>query len=109
RRLEIERLGGTLHLGREALLHIMAMPGEKSLRLIEQCGVGLAADVPDARRAAALDLIEQAGARAIGEQVVAARAQQKCLLQGDQRTIDRTSGGERPEISALLVARAAIL
>src|SRR5439155_19939838 len=100
--------GGALHLGREALLHIMAAPGEKALRLVEQRRVGLALDAADAGGAATLDLEQQAGPGAVGEYVVAARAQQKRLLQRDQRAVDRAGRGERAEISAALVARPAV-
>ncbi len=107
--LEIERLGRFLHLHREALLDIVAAARQKQLSLLDQPGVFLAADAPDAGRAAALDLEQQARAGPVGEDAVAARAQQKRLLQGDQRAVDRAGRGERPEIGAGLVARAAKL
>ena len=56
RRLEIERLGGVFHLAGETLLHVVAAAGQERLRLVEQCGVVLAPDMPDAGRAAPLDL-----------------------------------------------------
>ncbi len=41
RRLEVERLGGSIHLRREALLDIAAAPGQKELRLLDQlCIIG---------------------------------------------------------------------
>src|SRR5437763_5844810 len=86
----------------------MAAAGKKRLRLVEQRGVVLAADMADARRAAPPDLEQQAGPRRVVEDAVAARAQQKRLLQGDQRAVDRAGRGERLEIGAVLVAGAAV-
>src|SRR6185312_6232752 len=106
RGLEIERLGGGLHFAGEALLHALAAPGKESLRLFEEPCIVRAPDAADAGRAAPLDLVEQAGAGAVGEDAVAARPQEKCLLQRDQRTVDRARRGKRPEIRAALVARA---
>ncbi len=109
RGLEIERVGRLLHLHREALLDIVAAARQKQLPLLDQPGIFLAADTPDARRAAALDLEQQTRASPVGEDAVAARAQQECLLQGDQGAVDRAGRGEWPEIGAGLVARPAKL
>ena len=108
RRLEIERRGGGLHLGREPQLHRAAAARQKGMRLLDQAGILLAADPPDARCAAPLDLVQQAWAGAVGKDAVAARAQQKRLLQGHQGAIDRPCRGERAEIAAALALRAAI-
>src|SRR5712671_3971407 len=107
RRLEIERFGRPFHFNRETLLHVMAAALQEAMRLFEQQRVILAADPADARGAAPLDLEQQAGAGAVMKQAVAARAQQKRLLQGDQGAVDRAGGGERSEKRAGLVARAA--
>ena len=59
---------------------------------------------PDARRAASLDLVQQARAGPVGKDAVAARAQQKRLLQGHQGAVDRPRRGKRAEIVAALVS-----
>src|SRR5439155_2826052 len=82
---------------------------KKQFRLVDQRAVILRADAADAGRAAALDLIEQAWSGPVVEDAVAARAQEKRLLQRDQRAVDRTGRGERPEKRPRLVARAAKL
>jgi hypothetical protein len=109
RRLEIAGIGGGLHLAGEALQHGVALAGEKGARLFGQGGIAVAVDLPDAGRAAPLDLIEQARAGAVGEDAVAARAQQERLLQRDQRAVDRAGRGERAEIAAGPGLRAAVL
>src|SRR5260221_9800382 len=107
--LEIERRRGRLHGLRERRLDVLAAPVQEVARLGDEAGIGLVVDAADARRAAALDLKEQAGPRAAGEHAVAARAQQKGALQGDQGAIDRTRRSEGAEIFARLVLRAAML
>ena len=72
RGLEVERLGGAVHLGRQTLLDVAAAPGQKQLRLLDQPRVIVAFDPADAGRAAALDLMQQAGTGPIVEHTVAA-------------------------------------
>src|SRR5205823_155685 len=107
--LEIQRLGRRVHFRRETLLDVVAASRQKELRLLDQAEVVLPSDAADAGGAAPLDLEQQAGAGSILEDAVAARTQQKRLLQRDQRAVDRAGRGERPEIRAGLVARPAKL
>src|SRR5215208_8257140 len=81
RSLEIERLGGPVHLGCKPLLDVAAATGQERLRLLDQPCVIAAVDPGDAGRAASLDLIQQTGTGAIAEHAVAARAQQEGFLQ----------------------------
>jgi len=78
--LEIHRIGRSLHRGAELLLHLGRLATQEILRVADQFGIALRVDAIDAGGRAALDLIEQAGARAIGEEAVGAGAEQKELL-----------------------------
>ncbi len=109
RRLEVERRRRRLHLCREPPLHRTAAARQKGVRLLDQPGIVLAADAADAGRAAPLDLMQQARPGAVGEDAVAARAQEKGLLQRDQGAVDRAGRGERAEIAAARALRAAVL
>ena len=109
RSLEIQRFRSALHLHCQPLLHVVASAGKKNARLLDQCRIILPADAAHARSAAALDLVEQTRARADREDAVAARPQQKSLLQGHQGAIDRAGRGEWAEIAAVLGPGAAIL
>ena len=72
-----------LLLGR--LGHLLAKPGlnpgrlagEELFRVLDQLGIILLADPPDAGGGAAPDLVEQAGPGAVGEEAVGATPQQK--------------------------------
>ena len=61
--LEIERLGGLLHVARELFAHRLAAAGEKRLRLAHQLGIVARRDLAGAGRRAALDLMQQARPR----------------------------------------------
>ena len=98
-----------MHLCGEALLHVVTPARQKRVSLLDQRRVVLAGDVTDAGRAATLDLIQQARPRARRKNAVAARPQQKRLLQGHKGSVDRPGRSERTEIAALLGSRAAEL
>jgi hypothetical protein len=79
--LEIERGRGGVHLlgdpfGQRAGLAVQQLRGRADV-----ARVGFRRDELDARRGAALDLVQQAGARAVGEHGVLAGAQLEHLLQ----------------------------
>ena len=70
--LEIEILSRLGHLGFEVLLHLARLAGEEVLRLPDKRRIIFLADPVDARRAAPLDLVEQARAIAPAEETVGA-------------------------------------
>ncbi len=109
RALELQRLRRLLHLRRQRLLHGGALAGEERLRLPDQRAIRRFVDPSDAGRGAAADLIQQAGAAAIGEHRVGAGAQQEHALHRRHRLVHRPGGGERAEIAALARPRAAML
>ena len=107
--LVVEAVGRLLH---EALIHlprVLALAAQEAHRLLDQRIVVLEADLAGAGRRAALDLIEQAGTRAALEHGIRAGAQQEGPLQHVDGAVDGAGGGERPEVVALAVARAAVL
>src|SRR5271165_1666580 len=107
--LELQSFGGLRHFMREPLAHGAAFAGQKILRLLNQDVIVLERDLAGAGRGAALDLIEQAGTRAVFIKGVRAGAQKESALQGVQGAIDRPDAGEGTEIIALARARAAVL
>ncbi len=58
---EVQRLGGRVHVLGELRLHVAALAGQEAFGLAHQFGIAGFVDAPDARRAAALDLEQQAG------------------------------------------------
>ena len=109
RRLEIELLGGLLHLLGKLGLHHLALAIEESFRLLHQFAIGRGLDIADTRRRAALDLVQQAGPRPVRIDAVIAGAQQEGLLQRVDRPVDRARRSEGSIIAALAVAAAAML
>ncbi len=69
---------------RKGAADVPAAAGQKVLRLVDQPRIVRSTDAADARRAAALDLEQQAGPGAVIEDAVAARPQQKGFLQRNQ-------------------------
>src|SRR5262249_30233848 len=104
-RLEVEPLGGQLHL----LLHLdadgLAAPGKEADRLVDQLAVLTVRDDAGAGRRATLDLIEEAGPRAALVKGVGAGADQEGALHCVDRAAHRAGRGERPEILPLARAR----
>src|SRR5262249_50120617 len=107
--LEVERGGGLLHLRRQLVLHRPALARDKRGRLAHPPPVFGEIDLARAGAGAALDLIEQARARAALEESVGTGAQQKGALQRRDRAVDRPDRGERAVIIALAGARTAVL
>src|SRR5438876_10202253 len=73
--LEVERGGGLLHLRRQLVLPRLALAREKRVRFAHQLAVFDEIDRARARTGAALDLIQQARARAALEESVGTRTQ----------------------------------
>ena len=106
--LELQPLGCGFHAPTQFLLHLVVAAFQDLDR-----GAGIARIVlrryqPNARRRAALDLVLQAGARAVRKIAVLAIAQAKQFLQLLQRFAHRTGGRIRAEVAAGLLARAAV-
>jgi hypothetical protein len=85
------------------------LAAEEVLRLAHQAVVAGLVDPPDARRRAALDLVQQARPVAAREEAVGAAPQQEQLLQRVDRGVDRTGAGERTVVVAFELPRPAVL
>ena len=108
RPLEIQLLGGFLHLLGEVVTDLAAAAGEKIHRHAHLLGVRLAADELHAGRGAALDLVLQAGPRAVAEEAVPAVAHAEHLLHQRQGFADAAGTRIGPEIAAARPALAAM-
>ena len=108
-KLEVHSFGRRRHLVGEFFLHLRRFAGEERLRILDQLGIIFPGDTIDARRRAALDLVEQAGPRAVLEEAVGTAAQQEQLLERVERPRHRSGAGERPVILPLGAPRAAML
>ena len=93
----------------EAALDRAALAGEEIARLPDQLGIFAERNLARTGARAALDLVEQAGPGAVGVETVRAGAQEKRPLQRVQGAEHRAGAGERPEIVAGEIARAAML
>ncbi|MNI26158.1 hypothetical protein D3C73_798450 [compost metagenome] len=98
--LEVEVVGGRLHLLRQAGDDGARLAAQEGLGLVDQFAVVLQRDQAGARGRAALDLMQHAGAGAGLVDAVRAGPQQEGLLQGVQRVVDRPGRGEGAEIVA---------
>ncbi len=85
------------------LLHGGGFAGEEGLGLIYQPGIIGDADFARAGAGATLDLVEQAGPRAVFIIAVRAASEQEGALQGIERAINRPDTGEGPEILPFLL------
>ncbi len=101
--------GGFAHGVAKAVLDRPAAAGEEIARLLDQLGIVVERNLASARRGAALDLVEQARPGSMGEETVRAGAQEKRPLQRVQGAENGASAGERAEIVAGDIARAAML
>ncbi len=93
----------------EAVADRAAAPGQEIARLADELGIVGNRDLAGAGRRAALDLIEQAGARAVLVIAVRTGAQQEGALQRVERAMNGAGAGEGAEIIALAGPRAAML
>ncbi len=83
-----------------SLLHGAAFAIEKQLGFAHEFSIAGLVDATGARRAAALDLEQQAGPRAGIENGIRTRAQQKRALQRVECAVHGAGAGERPEIDS---------
>ena len=97
---------GVLH--RVAQLHLLAV-AQEPFGILDRLRVIRVRHKADTRPGAPLDLIKQTRPRTTVKHRIGAVSQQKNLLQLVQRTIDRTSRGERSIIVAFFLLRAAML
>ena len=109
RALELHRLRGRLHLGRELFLHLCRAAREEAFGIGDRGGIAGAVDMADAGPRTPLDLVEQAGPRPAVEHRVRAVAQKERLLKLVQRPVHGARTGEGPEIDALLGLGATVL
>ena len=72
RELVILSLGGFGHRARQPRLDADGLAGKELLGLADQLAIGIISNAADARGRAALDLIEQARPRSVGEKAVGA-------------------------------------
>uniref|UniRef100_A0A0N5A6X5 PE-PGRS family protein n=1 Tax=Parastrongyloides trichosuri TaxID=131310 RepID=A0A0N5A6X5_PARTI len=107
--LELHVVRGRLHLFRQAGDDGARLAAQEGLGLVHQVAVVLQADQAGAGRRAALDLMQHAGPGARLVDAVRTGAQQKGLLQGVQRPVDRPGRGEGAEIGPRRGVRPAVL
>jgi len=107
--LELQLLRRRFHVPRQLLLNIGRLSRQKPLCVIDEFGVRRFADVADARRGAALYLIQQARPRAVLERRFRAIPEQKNFLELIQRAIHSACGCEGAEVIALLLLRPTML
>ncbi|EKE43377.1 hypothetical protein OCGS_2569 [Oceaniovalibus guishaninsula JLT2003] len=107
--LELHRGAGLLHLAGKLGLHLGGAALEEVFGILDQRAIIAFADLADARGAAPLDLVKQAGPGTGFEHRIGAVAQQEHALQLRQRPVDRPRTGEGAVIIALLGLGAAML
>ena len=107
--LEGEALGGGLHPVREVVDDLARLAVEEAGGEPDVGGIGLGLDQPDAGRGATLDLVQQAGTRAVGEDGVLAGAQLEGLLQQVDALAHRPGVGEGAEVARALGEGAAVV
>ncbi len=107
--LEVHGFRRRLHRLGQLLLRLLRAARQEALGVLHQLCVADVIDAAHTRRRAALDLVEQAGPRTVGEETVRTAPEQEHLLQRVQRGIHRAGAGERAIIAALGRPRAAML
>ena len=98
RALVLERLGGRLHPRVQARGEAVVAAAQDRERALDVLGVGLGRDLADAGRAAAADLVVEAGPLALQELAVAARAQRVERAEEGEGAPHRLRGREGPEV-----------
>ncbi len=107
RHLEVGARRGVLHAHAQAVHELVALAVEEEADVAHLLGVGFARDRQHAGRGAALDLVLQAGAAAVVQDVVGARAQLEVAVDDAQRL---PAGGRRvvrAEVGGAVVAQLA--
>ena len=108
RALEFERGRRRLHLRLQLDQHFIRLAAQEQRRAFDVVAIFLFADEAHAGRGAALDLVEHARPRTVGEHRVLARAQHEDLLQRRDAVADRARAGERSEVPVAAIERAAM-
>src|SRR5213078_1965582 len=108
RALECKRRRSLVHLPLQMLEHLGRLALQEERRVLYVLLVLAFSDQPDAGPRAALDLIEHAGPRAIGEHAGLAGAQLEHLLQQRHALTHRAGARKWPEIRVRLVQLAAM-
>ena len=108
RPLKIQPLRSVLHFNGKLLLHPKGLARKEPLRILHHFPVLLLGNLADARRAAALDLVEQAGSAPVGEHGIRTVPEEKDLLQLAQGPAHGLSRCEWTEIASLLRFRPAV-
>ncbi len=106
---ELEPLGVLLHLLLQSLEHLLLPALQEARGIAHVARVVLLADRADARRRAAVDLVQQARPRAVVEDGVLAGPQLEYLLQDLHALAHRMRARERAEVLVALVGRAAVV
>ena len=109
RLLELQFGGELLHPLLQFAHHVVGIAAQKAHRAVDVLRVARRVDQPDAGRAAAVDLVQQAGTRAVREHRVLAGAQPEHLLQQLDAVLDRPGVRVRPEILSAAVDCAAVV
>ncbi|KAG1386341.1 hypothetical protein G6F59_016911 [Rhizopus arrhizus] len=107
--LEAQLARRLLHAGLELAHHVFGFAIQKAHRALHVAFVFRRFDRAHAGRRTAPDLMQQTGPRAVGEDGVLTGAQPKDLLQDLDGFPHGPGVGERPEVLAPLVRRAAIV
>src|SRR5206468_3852091 len=102
------RVGGCVHLVAQAADHVVFAPLEEQHGVRHVLGVLPGRDQAGARLGAAVELVQQAGARAVLEHRVLAGAQAEHALQEVDALAHRVGVRKRAEIAVLPVLRAAV-
>ncbi len=92
-----QRLGRFLHFPGQTVADGAAASRQEIARLADEAGVIADRDFAGAGRRASLDLMQQAGARAILVIAVGTGAQQECALQRVERAVHGAGAGEGPK------------
>ena len=107
--LVTELLRRQLHFFGDGFHHLLVLALHEQRGIVHIGTIALRIDQTHAGRGAALDLVQQAGARAVAEHAVLAGAQAEHLLQQLDALLDRAGIGKGAEILVALVLRAAIV
>ena len=107
--LEFEVLGGGFHLAGEFALDVVGLAAEEGFGLVDVVAVFGGLDPADAGGGAALDLVQQAGAGAVGEHRVLTGAEEEDALHGGDGLVDGPGGGEGAVVAAFAATGAAML
>ena len=109
RLLETECLRVRHHLRPQGIDQLLLLALEKALGVRDVAGIVGRLDEADARARATLDLVQQAGPRAVREHRVLAGPKVEDLLQQLDRFLHRPGARKRPEVTMALVDGAAVV